>query len=733
MASSTSTAPSATGISGPETAATRGGLVRHAWRQLATFAVIGICVIALLWAIVFTAIRRDREAALEHARVEANNLSAAFAAEVAGKLDATVRILDFLAFRLRSDPSFNLIAWAQEHRRLASPVLMSAWIVGADGTLGINTRGAMLARGDLSERDYFRFHRDHATSSPYIGRLSTGTVSGQTGIPVSRRLEDSEGRFRGVLTFKLAPDRLTVLHRSANIGRGGILTLIGDDDILRARFTAGSLEGDATADRKVPARPISATDGRPEETFIRTSTTDGIVRLYSARQVEPYPLRVSVGFDMAEVMASPTRHAWQIQAAAAAATLILIGLMSLLVREILRRADREAKLAAQIAHGSEVLSRLGASEARLRDFAEMASDWFWEQDETLRFTQIGTAAPPQVPGGQWHIGRFRWDLANGLEDPSRWDAHKQDLLAHRPFRDFRYGYRGVDGQPRYVSINGAPVFDEAGVFKGYRGTGRDVTHETEAAENLRRSRDEAAAANRAKSAFLSNMSHELRTPLNAIIGFAELIQSPGSHVTVEQCSIWAGDILSSGLHLLNVLNDIIALSRIEAGRYGLADDRVDLGQAVRTAVAAALRRPDDNRVSIDHGKADIGLVLRADSRAIQQVLLNVVSNAVKFSPDGGVVTIRAEVEGTEVAIVVSDSGIGIAPAALNTIGEPFTQADSTIGRRYSGAGLGLTISRKLVELHGGSLSIDSVVGQGTTVRIVLPAVRIIARRSKAVS
>ena len=701
---------------------------RHARFLTGSIVAVGACVLLLLWSIVFVTIQTEHDAAIEHARVEAENLSAAFKAEVAGKLDATMRIMDFISDRIRTDPAFDLFDWAHHHRRLTSAVMLSAWFLAPDGVRIASTRGPDLPRIDLSDRTYYEVHRDKTVTGTYIGQLAAGRVSGETGIRISRRVDTPDGRFLGVLVFSLVPDHLTVLHKSANIGKRGILTVIGSDDITRARFSA---DGELKSGEKVPPRPVSEQDGHTIDTFIRASAIDGVVRLYSTRLLDPYPLRVSVGFDMTEVLTSAVVHAHQIKAVAFLATLILCGLLVLLIREIRRRTDREAKLAEEIAYGTTVQRRLRSSEARLRHFAEMASDWFWEQDEALRFTEIGAQAPLPASGKRSPIGNRRWELADTTDDPRSWNNHKRDLLAHRPFRDFHYSFIDGDGKRAHVSVNGTPVFDESGTFRGYRGTGRDVSADVETAATLRRSRDEADTANRAKSAFLANMSHELRTPLNAIIGFAELIHAKAPARTVEQCAYWAGDILSSGLHLLHVLNDIIALSRIEAGRYSLAEDKVDAGQTIRAAIVSLRPRMADNGVAIDCAIGDGGLVLRADKRAIQQILLNVVSNAVKFSPDGGVVTIQAEAVESGTAIVVSDTGIGIDPAALASIGEPFTQADSTIGRRYSGTGLGLTISRKLAELHGGRLTIDSMPGRGTTVRIVFSAERVMAQQAAA--
>ena len=227
-------------------------------------------------------------------------------------------------------------------------------------------------------------------------------------------------------------------------------------------------------------------------------------------------------------------------------------------------------------------------------------------------------------------------------------------------------------------------------------------------------------ANRHKSEFLANMSHELRTPLNAVIGFSEvLIEKMFGEINPKQ-EEYLQDILSSGKHLLSLINDILDLSKIEAGRMELEAQPFDLPAALDNALTLIKERAARNSIGLEvHVDPRIGEIL-ADERKVKQVLLNLLSNAVKFTPEGGKIIMSAVMNGEAVAVSVADTGIGIAAEDQETVFEEFRQVGTDYARKREGTGLGLALARRLVELHGGKLSLQSELGKGSTFTFTIP-------------
>ena len=232
--------------------------------------------------------------------------------------------------------------------------------------------------------------------------------------------------------------------------------------------------------------------------------------------------------------------------------------------------------------------------------------------------------------------------------------------------------------------------------------------------------ERAEAANRAKSEFLANMSHELRTPLNAIIGFSELMeQGLFGPLGSERYEEYATDINSSGKYLLGVINDILDMSKIEAGQFSLDREEIDLGPLISETVRVVSLQAAQKAITVETRIAD-ALTLIADRRAIKQIVINLLSNAVKFTGQGGHISVRARNTSGALVLTIEDNGCGIPKEALGKLGRPFEQVQNQFSKNHAGSGLGLAISRSLAELQGGALKIRSTEGAGTIVSVRIP-------------
>jgi signal transduction histidine kinase len=249
---------------------------------------------------------------------------------------------------------------------------------------------------------------------------------------------------------------------------------------------------------------------------------------------------------------------------------------------------------------------------------------------------------------------------------------------------------------------------------------------------LQRRAEKAEAESQAKSAFLAIMSHELRTPLNAIIGFAGLMQEErfGS-LGAPRYREYVADIRDSGQNLLELINNILDFSKAEAGRLELREDAVDVVAIAESCVRHMHPRVVESGMQVDLSFSAHPLSLWGDSSKLRQILLNLLSNALKFTPSGGSVCLMAgkDAEGG-INLVVRDTGVGMAPGDIPRALQPFTQLDNRLARRYDGTGLGLPLARSLVELHGGTLRLESALGEGTTVTVTFPPTRTIVNSAE---
>ncbi|MCE7887508.1 MAG: PAS domain S-box protein [Alphaproteobacteria bacterium PRO2] len=278
------------------------------------------------------------------------------------------------------------------------------------------------------------------------------------------------------------------------------------------------------------------------------------------------------------------------------------------------------------------------------------------------------------------------------------------------------------GDIRYIRCEGRCAKDNNGEVTALYGIMQDMTERTLHERELKHSKEAVERAYAAKTQFLANMSHELRTPLNAIIGFSEMMhrQLLGP-IGTEKYLEYIQGIRESGEHLLDLISDILDMSKIEAGKYELGFEEVNVAKTVRLAAHMMESRASDAAVRIDLEKlGDENTLIIADRRAVLQVVLNILSNAVKFTPKGGHVSIECAERKESVTLKITDTGIGIPAHKLASITNPFEQVSSHYTRDHEGTGLGLAITKELVEMHGGALLIDSKVGAGTSVTVRLP-------------
>jgi signal transduction histidine kinase len=585
-------------------------------------------------------------------------------------------------------------------------------LIGADGHILVTTRPNVPAGLDFSDRDYFRHFVDHDEKGTFVGGLAISRVLGAPTLFISRRIGGVGRALLGVVLAVIDLGYLTDFYRAIGLPSGMSVSLLRGDGLVLARYPDETHEAGQRAPLDSPLHALVDGGGGTYRSRGSIASAPAIV---AVQPLHAWPLVIGVAIPEPIALSGWRNQATIIAGGGFAASLGLAALFGVIGQQFRRKAAQNERL-------SEIARALRASEDRMLDFARMAADFYWEADDQLRLSWVSDSAMIRAMQVPQRLGMAPWEALGANPNAPHWAHLREDMEGHRPFRDFRDEEIDKDGQSHSVSVTGAPLFDGSGRFIGYRGTGRDITMDVKAAHELEIAKEHAEAANRTKSEFLTNMSHELRTPLNAILGFSELIRDKAVDAHATE---YATEINRAGRHLLDMINDLLDLSKIEAGRYELSDDVVEIGRLVRSCLAMLKPRAVEGGVQIDTGTAALRVALRADTRALKQIALNVLSNAVKFTPRGGLVSISIERSDAGLTLVVTDTGIGIDPSVQSILCQPFRQADASISRKFGGTGLGLAISQKLLALHGATLTLDSTRGLGTTVRMTFPVERIV--------
>jgi signal transduction histidine kinase/PAS domain-containing protein len=685
-----------------------------------------------------------RRAALEQAGVDSRNLARALQEHTLQAFQAVDLVLRGLADRLGTvDPAAMPAILTRQSAGLGQIRAMS--VLDAQGVRIAASGGLPSGTTADADLDYFTAQRAQPALGLYIGPPVRRPDDGRWVVPMSRRLDGPQGEFAGVVMAALDASYFQDFYDRVEVGPHGAIVLFGTDGTLyfRKPYDAANV-GLKLLDRPAFRERLLR---YPSGTFETTPSLDGITRISSHRQLGAYPFVVVVGLAKDDVLAQWRHQAAIHLSAAAALALALVGLGGLLGREVRRRAaaEAEARRAADGFHRDKVLLEavLNAMPDAIVLLDQRGDMLLWNdllfQVLELERAAIVEAADPTAALAQALAARG--DRALALRDlapvpvgapvgasveelrlaSGKWIecrmTHVRGLGCIAIYRDIaERKHREIEMVQSQARLQ-AQTADLAQLAEDL-----DLARQTAEAARI-----EAETASRTKSSFITGMNHELRTPLTAILGFAQVIRDQRFGTdALPRYSEYAGHIISSGEHLLALINDLLDLAKIEAGKMDLEPQPVDLKQLLAATILMVKETAASGRITIDLSAPDESILLPGDPRRLKQCFLNLVSNAVKFTPEGGHVGVMVTPTRDSVEVAVVDTGIGVKPSDIAKIFEPFGQIDSALARRHVGTGLGLPLARSLVEMHGGDLSFHSVEGAGTTVTVSLPRQRLVA-------
>jgi signal transduction histidine kinase len=649
-------------------------------RPILAIVLLALGVIAAVWTVTLERLRYDHDKAFADASRDAANLALGLEEHVARTLRNISQTLAFVRHEyLREGRSLNIFNLIEDGADAG--VIASINVIDKNGDVLIGRKRGQ----NLTSQDFFRIHAERNDDQLFIGSPALDEATGKWGLELSRRIRGPDALFAGVVAVTIDPARLTRFYQHAGLGGQSAVTVAGLDGVSRIRQIGQTFNyGDDMRGRGM----IAEISRRPMGTFLSKGNVDGIPRFVSYRTLPQFPLIVSMGIPKDEALAPFEKQRRDYYVFAFLTSVFIATLAAgLLVAMARRRRELDSLLESE--------SRLRRSELQLRDITNAVPMMiaYFDADRRIRF----------------HNTTYDDWLGPDGDDVHGGDSEKIDEVLRGYPAHYERSQKNARGELRDLDVHYFPRYDGAGAQArviGYYAVLTDIT--------------EFKRIDRMKSEFVSTVSHELRTPLTSIRGSLGLIAGGIAGRLPEAAASLVEIAKNNCERLIRLINDILDTETIESGKMRFDLQVVQLEPLIRQALASNEGFAAQHKVRFELRAPDQPTWVRTDADRLSQVVTNLLSNAVKFSPAGAAVEVAIETREDRVRVEVRDHGSGIPEEFHTRIFQKFSQADSSDTRQSGGTGLGLNISKAIVERLGGSLGFTTDIGHGTMFFFELP-------------